>query len=99
MKFLALLRPSTTNTRRLRPWQADLSAVAVTTATFGLRLALFGQLAGQPTLVIFTVPIMASAYLGGLRAGLVSTALAVSVRVITCSRRPTILRSPPKRNA
>jgi PAS domain S-box-containing protein len=40
-----------------------------------LRLALEGPLHGHPTLVIFSVPIMLSAYLGGLRAGLLATAL------------------------
>ncbi len=74
---VAVLRNSpSSDARRLRPWQADLFAVAITAATFGLRYALSGQLAGQPTLVIFTVPIMVSAYLGGLRAGLISTVVA-----------------------
>jgi PAS domain S-box-containing protein len=44
-------------------------------ATLGLRLALNGQLDGRPTLIIFTVPIMLSAYVGGLRVGLLATAL------------------------
>jgi len=47
----------------------------VTAATLGLRLALDGPLGGRPTLVIFTMPIMLSAYLGGLRAGLLATGL------------------------
>ena len=65
-----------TQARRLRPWQADLFAVAITAATFWLRFAISDQLANEPALVLFTVPIMASAYLGGLRSGLISTALA-----------------------
>ncbi len=59
----------------LKPWQAYAFTVVVTVATLGLRLALNGQLDGQPTLVIFTVPIMLSAYAGGLRAGLLATGL------------------------
>ncbi|MES2468279.1 MAG: PAS domain S-box protein [Verrucomicrobiota bacterium] len=62
-------------TGRLEPWQAYACATAVTAATFGLRLALDGPLGGQPTLVIFTMPIMLSAYVGGLRAGLLATGL------------------------
>ncbi len=60
---------------RLRLWQAYLFAIAATVTTFGLRFALDGQLGGQPTLLIFTLPIMLSAYLGGLCAGLLATAL------------------------
>ena len=56
-------------------WQAYLFAILATAATFGLRLALDGQLGGRPTLMIFALPIMLSAYLGGLRAGLLATAL------------------------
>jgi len=44
-------------------------------ATLAVRLALDGPLGGQPTLVIFTVPIMLSAYAGGLGAGLLATLL------------------------
>jgi len=59
----------------LRPWPACMLALVVTVATLGLRLALDGPLGGRPTLVIFTMPIMLSAYLGGLRAGLLATGL------------------------
>ena len=59
----------------LKPWQAYAFAVVATASTLGLRLILHSQLGGQPTLVIFTVPIMLSAYLGGLRGGLFATAL------------------------
>jgi len=60
---------------RLKSWQAYAFAIVVTAATLGVRLALDGPLGGRPTLVIFTVPIMLSAYLGGLRAGLLATGL------------------------
>jgi PAS domain S-box-containing protein len=60
---------------RLNPWQAYLFATMATVATLGLRLALGGQLGGRPTLIVFTVPIMLSAYLGGLRPGLLATGL------------------------
>ena len=59
------------------PWQAGLLAVALTAATLGLRLALGGPLEGQSALIIFIVPIMLSAYFGGLRAGLLATALSL----------------------
>ncbi|HXC26268.1 MAG TPA: PAS domain S-box protein, partial [Gemmatimonadaceae bacterium] len=59
----------------LKPWQAYLFTIVVTAATLGLRLALDGQLKGQPTLVMFTVPIMLGAYAGGLGAGLLATGM------------------------
>ena len=59
----------------MKAWQTYLFALAATVATLGLRLALEARLQGQPTLVIFTIPIMLSAYVGGLGAGLVATAL------------------------
>lgn len=60
---------------QLKPWLAYLVAVLATAATLGLRLALDAPLGGRPTLVLFTLPIMLSAYLGGLRAGLLATVL------------------------
>jgi len=59
----------------LKPWQAYAFAIVATAATLGLRLALVDQLRGRPTLIVFTVPIMLSAYMGGLRAGLLATVL------------------------
>lgn len=60
---------------RLKGWSAYGLAVAVTALTLGVRLALDSPLGGQPTLVMFTIPIMVSGYLGGLRAGLLATVL------------------------
>jgi PAS domain S-box-containing protein len=60
---------------RLKPWHADLFAIAATATTLGVRLSLADQLKDRPTLVAFTVPIILSAYLGGLRAGLLATTL------------------------
>jgi PAS domain S-box-containing protein len=59
----------------LKPWQAYALAIAATSATLWLRLALSSQLKERPTLIVFTLPIMLSAYWGGLRAGLLATAL------------------------
>jgi PAS domain S-box-containing protein len=59
----------------LKPWQGYAFAVAASVATLALHLALDGPLGGQPALVIFTLPIMMSAYAGGLSAGLLATAL------------------------
>ncbi len=50
-------------------------ATTATVATLALRVALDVPLEGRPTLLIFVLPIMLSAYVGGLRAGLVATAL------------------------
>ena len=61
----------------LKPLPAYLLAVVATSLTLLLRFALDGQLGGEPALVIFTLPIMLSAYAGGLRAGLVSTGLSL----------------------
>ena len=71
----ALLLPHFLGRHPLRPWQACVFATAVTAATLALRLALDAPLGGQPTLVIFTVPIMLSAYAGGLYPGLLATGL------------------------
>ena len=59
----------------LKPWQAYTFAIIVTAATLGLRLAFDGFFEGRPTLIIFILPIMLSGYAGGLRAGLLATAL------------------------
>src|ERR1019366_4533695 len=56
-------------------WRANVLAFLVTAATLGLRIAFNNQLKDRPTLIIFTVPIMLSAYLGGLHAGLLATTL------------------------
>ncbi len=50
-------------------------AVAATGGMLALRLAMDTLLGGRPTLVLFTLPIMLSAYLGGLGPGLFATAL------------------------
>ena len=61
--------------RPLNPWQAYLLATVATAVTLVVRLALDGPLGGRPTLVIFAVPIMVSAYAGGLYPGLLATGL------------------------
>ncbi len=60
---------------RLTLWQAYLFAIVVTAFTLIVRLALADQLRDRPTLIVFTVPILLSAYLGGRRAGFLATAL------------------------
>jgi PAS domain S-box-containing protein len=54
-------------------------AFVVTIATLWLRLAMTGPLGPTPMLVIFTVPIVLSAYFGGLRPGLLATALSCAL--------------------
>jgi PAS domain S-box-containing protein len=56
-------------------WQSILLAVTITLATLMLRIALGPVLGGDPALEIFVVPIVVSAFVGGLRAGLVATAI------------------------
>ncbi len=51
--------------------------MAVTVGILTASLALRSELGGQPALVIFTIAIMASAYVGGLRGGLISTVLSL----------------------
>ena len=60
--------------RFLKPWQGYLFALGATSATLAARLALDGPLGGRPTVVTFTLPIILSAYLFGMRAGLLATA-------------------------
>lgn len=60
--------------RTLKPWEAYVFALVVTAITLVLRLEFDDVLGGHPTLVIFTIPVMLSAYAGGLRAGLLATA-------------------------
>ena len=67
--------PASQRTAPLRPWQAYLFALATTAATLGLHLALNPKLGGTPTLVMFTLPVIFSAYMGGLGPGLLATAL------------------------
>ncbi len=59
----------------VKPWQGYVFALGTTAATLAVRLALDAPLGGRPTLVIFTLPIILSAYMGGLRAGLLATGL------------------------
>src|SRR6185503_3487096 len=59
----------------LKPWQAYGLAIAATAATLGVRLALDRPLGGRPTLVMFILSIVVSAYAGGWRGGLLATAL------------------------
>ena len=66
--------PDEMGSGRMVTWRVVLFALAATWATLGLRFALDGPLGGQPMLVIFMLPIMLSAYVGGLRGGLLATA-------------------------
>lgn len=59
----------------LKSWFAYLVALLVTAVTMGVRIAHDGPLGSQPDFGIFTFPIMVSAYLGGVRAGLLATAV------------------------
>lgn len=52
---------------------ACLFALAITLAALGLRQSLDGLLDGRPMLILFTVPVVLSALLGGLLPGLLTT--------------------------
>ncbi len=70
-----MLTPEQFGRHPLKQWQGFVFATVVTTVTLGVRLALDAPLDGQPMLVMFTVPIMLSAYAGGLYPGLLATGL------------------------
>jgi PAS domain S-box-containing protein len=61
---------------RLQTWLAYGVAVFLTLGVLLLRLSLGPPAETLPLLIVFVIPIIASAYLGGLGPGLVSTALA-----------------------
>lgn len=63
----------------LRGWQAYAVAVVATSIMLAVRMAFGEALGKQPTLIIFTMSIMVSAYVGGLGAGLLATALTCAV--------------------
>jgi PAS domain S-box-containing protein len=57
-------------------WRYYVIAVALVVTTLLLRLGIQPWDGGQPLLILFEVPVVISAYLGGLGPGLVATALA-----------------------
>ena len=59
--------------RRLR-WVAYVLAVGLAVATLWLRLALGENAGGRPMMILFIIPVMLCAYLGGLGPGLLATA-------------------------
>ncbi len=68
-----ILESESQNEFGFKPWQADLIALIATSVTLGVRLGMSGIFGGQAALTLFTLPIILSSYLGGLRAGLVAT--------------------------
>ena len=59
-----------------RRWKAYVVATVLTSLALGLRLALSGWIGERPFLIIFIIPILLSAYWGGMGPGLAATALA-----------------------
>jgi len=57
-------------------WLAYVLAVVITSVTVWLRLALGFHVGDPPLLILFLIPIMFSAYVGGLGPGLLATAVA-----------------------
>ena len=64
----------------LTTWQRRAGGYAIATAVtgvaVGLRLAVGFKTGQEPALILFVLPILLSAYVGGLGPGLLSTALA-----------------------
>lgn len=56
------------------PWLAYVLAAGLTAATLWVRLALGYNAGDMPMMILFVIPVMLSAYLGGLGPGLVATA-------------------------
>ena len=63
---------------RRSQWLAYVAAVLVSLLTLGIRLQLAPWMGTRPTFIIFFIPILISAYLGGLGPGLVATAIAAA---------------------
>ncbi len=70
------------------PWEAYALAVAATAMTLFLRLAFGRWTDGRLVLIVFLIPVILSAYLGGLGPGLVATLLGGAAAAI-------FLVSPP----
>jgi PAS domain S-box-containing protein len=83
----------------LEGWRSYLLAVVATFATLALRVAFDDAFHGYPGLIVFTAPILLSAYLGGLRAGLTATALAffVSQYLLWLPLQPLIVEAAAHR--
>jgi signal transduction histidine kinase len=60
-------------------WLAYIFATAITLLTFFLRLGLAVAYGERPLLILFVLPIIVSAYLGGIGPGLLSTCLAALI--------------------
>ena len=60
-------------------WRVYALAIAMTVATLFLRQAMVPWLGDRPNLILFVLPIIFSAYLGGIGPGLVSTTVAVLI--------------------
>jgi signal transduction histidine kinase len=69
-------RPRRSALYRWPPWLAYAVAVVVTAATLLIYMILVKEFGERPLLILFMLPIILSAYVGGLRPGLVSTFLA-----------------------
>ncbi len=71
-----VIRPRRSALYRLPPWLAYAGAVIVTAATLLLYMVIVKEFGERPLLILFMLPLILSAYVGGLRPGLVSTFLA-----------------------
>ena len=75
MSAAPLTRLPGTGSSLSRRVAALIFAAVATALTLGLRVSMDEALGGNPTLVVFTIPIILSSYWGGLSAGLLATFL------------------------
>ena len=67
--------------RKLPLWTGLLLAMAFVATTLFLRLSLSFYLGDQPLMVLFVIPLILSAYFGGMEAGLAATVMAALTTV------------------
>src|SRR5262245_16848489 len=77
-------------------WRGDALALVATAAVFGLSYLLSPWVGDDPVLILFVIPILLSAYVGGLRAGLLCTGLvgAATAYVVLLPSKDFILERP-----
>ena len=71
-----MLMNQASTVRQLPRWTGLLLAMAFVGATLLLRLSLSPYLGDQPLMILFVIPLILSAYIGGMEAGLAATVMA-----------------------
>ncbi|HEX5127677.1 MAG TPA: CHASE3 domain-containing protein, partial [Rhodocyclaceae bacterium] len=68
-------KPAQPASTRPSPWKAYALALVLTLAMLPLRVALIAWTGDRPVFILFVIPIILCAYVGGLKSGLACTAL------------------------